>query len=338
MVSSPAIAPVVPLPKFSMILETENLESADRAGLIAALGSILAQDLSPWTAEEVILIDSGDVPEALQRLIAEEFPWIKVHSAPDSIGYYGAKMLGASLATGEVIVYCDSDCLYEPHWLRTLLQTFVGRPEVAIVAGETTTQGYGPYGTAMAITYIFPQYSGETAIVPTRQYYLNNVAFRRSVLLEAPMPTDLPLYRGNCVIHARSLGDRGHTIWRQPQARALHAPPNGLGHFVWRFLLIGHDYYWQAQLRSDGAAVRGKGAGSGGAVLADGQVLAKTGNLMIFRSRLRRMLAHEPRHLWFLPLSLPMVLVSAGLIAIGYWLTRLRLVNLLKGYADRFGA
>jgi glycosyltransferase involved in cell wall biosynthesis len=334
MVSSPAIAPGVPLPKFSMILETENLESADRAGLIAALASILAQDLSPLTAEEVILIDSGDVPEALQRLIAEEFAWIKVHPAPASIGYYGAKMLGANLATGEVIVYCDSDCLYEPHWLRTLLQTFVGRPEVAIVAGETTTSGCGPYGTAMAITYIFPQYSGETAIAPTRQYYLNNVAFRRSVLLEAPMPTDLPLYRGNCVIHGRGLVDRGHTIWRQPQARALHAPPNGVRHFVWRFLLIGHDYYWQAQLRSDGTASRG----SGGAVLADGQVLAKTGNLMIFRSRLRRMLAHEPRHLWFLPLALPVVLVSAGLIAIGYWLTRLRLVNLLKGYADRFGA
>jgi glycosyltransferase involved in cell wall biosynthesis len=333
MVSSPAIAPVASLPKFSIILETENLESADRAGLLAALASILSQDLSPLTAEEVILIDSGDVPEALQRLIAEEFAWIKIHPAPATIGYYGAKMLGASLATGEVIVYCDSDCRYEPHWLRTLLQTFVGRPDVAIVAGETTTQGCGPYGTAMAITYIFPQYSGETAIAPTRQYYLNNVAFRRSVLLEAPMPTNLPLYRGNCVIHARGLGDRGHTIWRQPQARALHAPPNGLGHFVWRFLLIGHDYYWQAQLRSDGIASR-----SGGLVLADGQMLIKTGNLAIFRSRLRRMLAHEPRHLWFLPLSLPVVLVSAGLIAIGYWLTRLRLVNLLKGYADRFGA
>jgi glycosyltransferase involved in cell wall biosynthesis len=337
MVSSPAIAPVVPLPKFSIILETENLESADRAGLLAALASMLSQDLSPLTAEEVILIDSGDVPEALQRLIAEEFPWIKVHPAPATIGYYGAKMLGATLATGDVIVYCDSDCLYEPHWLRTLLQTFVGRPEVAIVAGETTTDGCGPYGTAMAITYIFPQYSGETAIVPTRQYYLNNVAFRRSVLLESPMPTDLPLYRGNCVIHGRGLVDRGHTIWRQPQARALHAPPNGLRHFVWRFLLIGHDYYWQAQLRSDGSGL-GASSGSAGVVLADGQALAKTGNLMIFRSRLRQMLNRDPRHLRFLPLALPVVLVSAGLIAIGYWLTRLRLVNLLKGYADRFGA
>ncbi len=335
MVSSPAIAPVVPLPKFSMVLETENLESADRAGLIAALGSILSQDLSPLTAEEVILIDSGDVPETMRRLIAEEFAWIKVHPAPDSIGYYGAKMLGAKLATGEVIVYCDSDCLYEPHWLRTLLQTFVGRPEVAIVAGETTTRGCGPYGTAMAITYIFPQYSGEQTIAPTSQYYLNNVAFRRSVLLEAPMPMDLPLYRGNCVIHAQGLGDRGYIIWRQPQARALHSPPNGVRHFVWRFLLIGHDYYWQARLRSKGTAA---GSGPGGGVLADGQVLAKTGNLAIFRSRLRRMLAHEPRHLWFLPLSLPVVLLSAALIAIGYWLTRLRWGNLLKGYADRFGA
>lgn len=337
MVSSAAIeVPVVgPLPTFSMILETENLESADRAGLVAALGSILHQDLSPLSAAEVILIDSGDVPEALRRLIAEEFPWIKVHGAPETIGYYGAKMLGAQLATGEVIVYCDSDCLYEPHWLRTLLQTFVGRPEVSIVAGETTTAGVGPYGTAMAITYIFPQYSGETAIAPTRQYYLNNVAFRRSVLLELPMPTELPLYRGNCVIHARGLGEVGHTIWRQPLARALHAPPHGLSHFVWRFLLIGHDYYWQKQLRSDGTVSSVPRAV--GAVLADGQPLAKTGNLAIFRSRLRRMLTHEPRHLWFFPLALPVVLLSAGLIAIGYWLTRLRWVNLLAGYADRFG-
>ncbi len=52
------------------------------------------------------------------------------------MGYYKAKMLGAQLVTGDVIVYCDSDCTYESNWLRTILATFSQGDNVQIVAGK----------------------------------------------------------------------------------------------------------------------------------------------------------------------------------------------------------
>ncbi|MBE9012266.1 glycosyltransferase family 2 protein, partial [Pseudanabaenaceae cyanobacterium LEGE 13415] len=233
---------------FSIVLETENLANADLNGLLRSLSSLASQDPSPTVANEVLLIESGDIPESLLSQLVAQYPWIKICSAPAGTEYYDSKMLGAKLATGDIIVYYDSDCIYESDWLRKILTPFTQSEEIQVVAGETTTSGVGIYGTAMALGYISPQYSGKTELTPGKSYFLNNVAFRRSFLLDHPIPTDLPLYRGNCAIHAHELVQFGTVIWQQPQARVLHAPPNGLSHFFWRFLLIGHDYYWQKQL------------------------------------------------------------------------------------------
>ncbi|MEG3438778.1 glycosyltransferase family 2 protein [Pannus brasiliensis CCIBt3594] len=304
------------LPSFSIVLETENLANADIEGLSRSLHSLLEQDLSPKLAREVFLIESGDIPAPVLDRLREEFPWISVHPAPPDTGYYGAKMLGAKIATGEVIVYCDSDCVYEPRWLRALLTPFASDPEIQVVAGETSTGGAGIYGTAMALTYIFPQYSRENSIAPASGYFLNNVAFRRDFLLRYPIPDDLPLYRGNCVIHARELCRAGQTIWRQPIARAKHAPPNGFHHFFWRFLLIGNDYYWQKCLlqkyEKDSSPKREYKSDA-----------TPTANQMtgIFSSRIGGMFRNDPRHIFFFPLALPIVLSSAFLIFIGYWIT-----------------
>ncbi|MCY7272335.1 MAG: glycosyltransferase, partial [Phormidesmis sp. CAN_BIN44] len=231
---------------FSIVLETENLANADIHGLIDAIEALAHQSLPPTAANEVLLIDSGDTPTDLLAQ-CHQYPWIKVHHAPMGTRYYKAKMLGAELATGAIVVYYDCDCVYELNWLQTMLTSFT-RSDIQLVAGETTTRSIGIYGTAMALTYIFPQYSGRKNLTPVHQYFLNNVAFRREFLLQHPIPFELPLYRGHCAIHAHELRQQGYTIWSQPQARATHAPPNGLSHFFWRFLLIGHDYYWQKKL------------------------------------------------------------------------------------------
>jgi glycosyltransferase involved in cell wall biosynthesis len=152
------------VPSFSIVLETENLANADLEGLTNALSSLVQQDCSPEQAKEVILIDSGDAPPTLLEQLSDRYPWIKIHPAPPSTGYYKAKMLGAELATGEIVVYADSDCLYEPHWLRTILTSFADHPERQIVAGETTTRGWGPYGTAMAT--IFAQVPDSCRVAP----------------------------------------------------------------------------------------------------------------------------------------------------------------------------
>jgi len=308
-------------PSFSMVLETENLETADLEGLSNSLASLVEQTLSPERANEVLLIDSGDVPPQLLTELCRRYPWISVRSAPMGTGYYKAKMLGAALATGDIVVYCDSDCTYEPNWLDNLLRPFSQNSEVQVVAGETRTGGWGPYGTAMAMTYIFPRYSGETAIAPTSQYFLNNVAFRRDFLLENPMPLDLPLYRGNCAIHACNLRSSGQRIWKQPLARATHAPPNGVSHFFWRFLLIGHDYYWQKQILAE--------------TQARDPVSGLQGKLQVFDDRVGKLFAENPRHFLYLIFALPIMLAALALILTGYIATAAKPKALLQFYQQK---
>ncbi len=313
------------LPSFSIVLETENLANADINKLSHSLNSLENQDLSPIQANEVLLIDSGDVPPQKLKLLCQKYPWIKVYQAPSQIGYYQAKMLGANTVTGEIVVYCDCDCIYESNWLRNLLLPFTQNDEIQIVAGETTTLARGIYGTAMALTYIFPQYSKHKILKPTSQYFLNNVAFRRQFLLQYPIPTELVLYRGNCVIHAHKLRSLGYTIWRQPQARATHAPPSGLSHFFWRFLLIGHDYYWQNRLL-------GKSQQQDCESLANWQ-----GKLRIFWERISAMFADKPSHVIYFPLAIPIVITAVILIFTGYVITLFQPHYLLEIYNHTLG-
>lgn len=317
------------LPSFSLILETENLANADLKGLSKSLATLANQDISPTCANEVLLIDSGDTPTQILEHLCEQYPWIKVHHTQLATGYYQAKMLGAELVTGEIVVYFDSDCIYEPNWLRSILTAFTEGEDIQIVAGETMTLSKGAYGTAMALTYIFPQHSGQQSLTPTSQYFLNNVAFRREFLLSNPIPTALPLYRGNCVIHARNLQNAGYIIWNQSQARATHAPPNGLSHFFWRFLLIGHDYYWQNRLLAK--------AKSGSETSDRDPMTSFKGKLEVFSDRVQKMWADNPRQFIYLPLAIPIVITALALIFTGYIITVFQPKYLLEVYNEILG-
>lgn len=318
---------------FSIILETENLETSDLLGLTRAIATLNHQIPSPELANEVLLIDSGNTPKALLTQLQATYPWLMVKTAPEDTSYYESKMLGAQWATGEIVVYYDSDCLYDRHWLSSILESF-NSPLIQVVGGETTTDGVGIYGTAMALCYIFPQYSNdktseEKTLLPSSQYFLNNVAFRRSFLLENPIPTALPLYRGNCVIHAQDLIASGHTIWRQPKARSLHAPPNGFKHFVVRFLLIGHDLYWQKKLLEKRSVTQKKPLAQG----SDDPCISNQSKLSIGLDRIVKMINRDRRHAFFLPLCLPIVVVAVLLIVISYQITLHRPHYLLNRFA-----
>ncbi len=308
--------PIANFPTFSIVLETENLAQADLAGLFHSLASLAEQTPSPAQANEVLLIDGGNAPPAVLAQLCDRYPWLHVHSVPAGIEYYGAKMSGARACTGEIVVYYDSDCIYASDWLNQILASFLVSPEIQVVAGETRTHGVGVYGTAMAIAYIFPQYSGQTSLQPSTQYFLNNVAFRRDFLLAHPIPLQLPLYRGNCVVHAQSLVESGHRIWRQPLAQATHAPPNGLRHFFWRFLLIGHDYYWQQYLLQQRPMQQTSNNQEGKSPI--GSIGEKLG---IFRDRFTKLIDSDWRHGLFFPLAIPIVISATLLIYVGYAVT-----------------
>jgi glycosyltransferase involved in cell wall biosynthesis len=236
-------------PSFSMIFETENLASVELENIFRSLSSIAIQDISPEQANEFLVIDGGYAPPEIIAELCAKYPWITVKQAP-GVGYYEAKMLGATLVTGEIVVYCDSDCVYVPNWLSSILSTFTTNPNVNIVAGETTTPVRNAYEIAIAMHYFFPRHSNHESEYLSNYYFLNNVAFRRHFLIKNPIPTNLPLYRGNCFTHSYLFCHlHGNKILVNPNAKASHEPPSPAFSF-WRYLLLGHDHIVQKRICS----------------------------------------------------------------------------------------
>lgn len=303
------------LPSFSIIIETENLSSAELTGLCRSLDSLAAQDLPPSCAQEVLILESGDVPKNLLEKLSSDYPWLMVKTITAEVDYYAAKMQGVALTTGEIVVFADSDCIYESNWLRSLLTPFAQDPDIQAIAGETRTSASGPYGLAISLTYIFPPFSRKRNLHPTRFYFFNNVAFRRSLLQAHPIPTHLPIYRGNCVIHARTLAQQGIQIWRQPIARAVHAAPNGLSHFFWRFILLGYDALLIYRLR------RAKAQPSQVTthLLEDCLIGFALVGMRVKEAivRLFKLIQEQPSHLLNLPIALVIAVVSLLLFLLG---------------------
>jgi glycosyltransferase involved in cell wall biosynthesis len=320
------------LPSFSVIIETENLATAELAGLMRCLEALAAQTPSPAVANEVLILESGDVPPALIEQLCATYPWLTVRRIEAGTDYYAAKMKGVAMTTGEVLILADSDCIYEPNWLQNLLTPFATQPDVQVVAGETMTTipprsglwaGFsGAYSLAMAIVYIFPNWSLQPGLRKSHYYFCNNVAFRRSCLLEHPIPAHLPLYRGNCVVHALTLMRCGVTIWRQPQSRASHAAPNGWSHFFWRFLLLGYDALSVYRLRRQPV----ERLSPRPAWLADLGAVGKIAFLKLktVGRRSLTVLTQDPRRILDIPLALPITVAALTLFFTGLAISYVR--------------
>jgi glycosyltransferase involved in cell wall biosynthesis len=299
-----------PPPTFSVVVETDNVELDDLGALRQCLDSLGGQQPMLGRAEGVFLVDGGKLPDALVESLRSDYPWLTVARAEGVPGYIGQKARGADLTGSEVIVFCDADIRYEAGWLEALLAPFADRPEVEIVGGETTTPIRGPYSLAVALTFVFPRFSGEQHLAPSPTYWANNVAVRRSVLAETPIPDPAALYRGQNILHSLGLSRRGRTIWRQPRARAQHivlAPRT----IVRRYLVLGRDSRSVARLTREA---------SGSAYLA-AMAPDESGDhrWRKLAGRARQVTRTSPRDLAWLPLALPVV----GLLGLCYLAGRL---------------
>jgi glycosyltransferase involved in cell wall biosynthesis len=300
-------------PSFSVIVETANLSLADLDGLQETLASLATQSLSIRNANEVLIADSGDVPEAVFQTTLTAYPWARVMRLPEGTGYEELKMAGAKATTGDIVVFADGDCDYDPAWLEALLSPF-SDSSVSVVGGETTIESSGPYEFGVALAASFPARSSSSGLYTSNRYHLNNVAFRRPVLQAVPIPSRRPCYRMSG-LHAARLLAAGYTILRQPAARALHAAPNGLSHFIWRFLLMGYDGVVVPRLIAQDAP----------AVRRSSERRRRTVGLIRFwavqvGAKLTAEIRRRPSRLLTLPLALPVfaaavVLQAAGALA-----------------------
>jgi hypothetical protein len=305
-------------PSFTIVLETANLADGDFEQLDACLASLAAQELPPRAAERVLLIDAGDVPTAHLERARTRYPWLDLIRVPTGTAYYDQKMHGASLAETDVIVFCDSDCVYERSWLGSLLAPFA-RDDVDVVTGATTTPVRGPYGLAMALVYLFPPWPPAGALVPTDRYVANNVAFRRPLLARHPIPRHLPIYRGNCALHSGLLGREGVVVWRQPDARCLHSGPAGMAAFANRFLMRGYDFWVTRGLTREPGG--GLGRPRQHSQQSQQSLLRRSGNeLARLGRRVPAVFSGRPARVLLLPAALPIASAALLLSAVGFGL------------------
>ena len=236
----------------SLVLETNNLhgdanspdgrprDRDDRIteSLIELLVHLRAQTFSLASLAELVVTHEGLTAEDQARLARAAGRSIHFVTLAKGTGYYAAKNRGFEATTADVVVFGDADCWPENDWLALLAEPFDDQ-EVNAVAGRTTYRGdlLGTAATTIDFMY-FPSPLGEGA---TRNFYANNVAFRRPTFERARYVLDGAFYRGNCQVLGLELQKLGVPIHFQPAARTTHRFPDDAKDFVRLRLLRGAD-------------------------------------------------------------------------------------------------
>lgn len=306
---------------FSIVLEAATITAGTQDSLQTCLESLSKQDLSPWLANEFLLMDVGNLGHEVAEELLEAYPWVTIKKLPQGTRYFEAKMAGFQLATGEVVVFCDGDNRYFPNWLSCMVRAFAEHSEINILVGQTSVEVNSLLATVFALTFFFPPFSSTVEELTRSTFYFgNNSAFRRSFLTARPIPTNLPLLRGNDYVHSVWVRREGHEIWMQNRAWAFHDPPETLMEIIYRYLARGSDRVEIARLTrpldSQGSA----------GLLGSLRSALKVGidNFAEFLGRTFVLPRRTPRALLYYPLALPLAagLLLLALVGMGFTLVR----------------
>lgn len=178
--------------------------------------SLLSQDYSK-DLYEIIVVDNNSndsTPEVIQRFSVK-----CLHESRK--GSYFARNKGLEVASGEVAVFIDADCVADPHWLSTLLEGFkdsnVGGIGGRILKREPQTWVQA-YAEDLAEQQLTPQYLPfhDAPYIVTA-----NAAYRMSVL-RMLQGFDARFRSGGDVDLAWRVQAAGFTIVTAPDAIVYH--------------------------------------------------------------------------------------------------------------------
>lgn len=226
---------------FSIILETENLGMAGLEDLKDTVASLEKQTYPFKEAKEIIIIAAGHVSVDSINLLKQTYPWIKIHKVEKSLEYIESKKLGAQITTGEIVVFIDSDMIYEETWLENILKGFNDAPGATIVAGDTRIRGNSIYSNAIQLIWMMNAEKKCSHIRTANHFDLNNFGIKREIMANAPIFLGLPIYRASTVETRKQLYSLGYSAMRAPNARGYHLPPGNFVDFWYRLLVYGAD-------------------------------------------------------------------------------------------------
>jgi hypothetical protein len=175
---------------------------------------------------------------ALERLCSAAGVALRFVAVAPETTYYAAKNAGFGATTADVVAFADADCWPDPGWLERLLSPFAD-PAVQVTAGRTVYRA-GVFGTALT-TIDFLYFPSPSGVDHTRNFYANNVAFRRDVFEAHRYRVGEDFYRGHCQTVGLRLRAAGVPIRFVSTARTVHRLPDSVGELVRLRLLRGAD-------------------------------------------------------------------------------------------------
>jgi hypothetical protein len=223
--------PTIGRPYLSVIVELDNVlhgeVSRARTMLTRLLDQIRNNELEPRVEVLILYDETAVTPNDLHSIVtttrAAERPF--VHVVPTKgLRYFSLKNEGGRRATGDVLLFVDSDCLPEDDWLRHLLESFQ-HSEVEVVTGNSYIDRDTFYAKTFAAGWYFPARLPDGPLVTTRTTFVNTLLMRRRIFEKYPFPEESALYMGQGVTWNRTLATDGVTIFLNPRARVAHPPP-----------------------------------------------------------------------------------------------------------------
>lgn len=232
----------------ALILETNNLrgDAPDSPAVLASLKALLSlynqQIPTPVQLGEFIITHDGLPETAMKEL--EQIAGRAIHFVliSESTGYYEAKNQGFLASSSPVVVFADADCTPQSQWLYNLLEPLLSPSKnsaIDVVAGRTTYQNSVFGAAASSIDFMYfpnPAQKGST-----RNFYANDIAFRREIFAQHAYQGAEKIYRGHCQKLGLHLLREGIVIQYAHQAHTVHAYPNSLSDLIRLRLLRGQD-------------------------------------------------------------------------------------------------
>lgn len=230
-------------PTVALVLEMNNLRSGSADQSVMSLERLL-QHLQTQTRplsslEELVITHDGLQAAKLERIEQAAGRSVRFVTIQGEDGYYTAKNRGFEATQADVVAFGDADCWPETCWLEELLAPFEAEKETQVVAGRTTYRD--DLLGAAATTIDFMYFDSPLGDACTRNFYANNVAFRREVFARYGYMSEQHIYRGHCQVLGLRLQAAGVPVRFVPEARTIHRFPDSVRDFARLRLLRGAD-------------------------------------------------------------------------------------------------
>ncbi len=208
-------------PLVSVVIETMTTRydlkpSASMADDLAPTLLGLQRQTYPADLIEAIVVLDPEVPAAAAEAVRRRFGFVRFVASPVA-NYFAAKNAGAHAARGSVVALLDGDCVPDAAWVERLVSRL--EPGIAAVGGRTRYAAVTPLANTLAVPDF--GYVGADESDAASGFNVNNVAFRREVLLDHPLDGRLRR-NGGCYFLYHQLRAAGERVAYEDGAIVSH--------------------------------------------------------------------------------------------------------------------